>query len=141
MLWTRQLRWRAGSYPKNLASWIGDAIERYVVWLSEQNYAARNVFGVPILLRFGEYAQSAGASNGVEMPEWAVDSGKYWDPKKFIRLCRDAHVEIIEVKSKNMSGDAMFPFRDRSCPEGFSALFPPNGWFLLFCLHELPYTG
>ena len=44
------------------ASWIGDAIERYVVWLSEQNYASRNVFvRVPILLRFGEFAQGAGA--------------------------------------------------------------------------------
>jgi hypothetical protein len=25
------------------ASWIGDAVERYVAWLGEQNYAARNV--------------------------------------------------------------------------------------------------
>ena len=40
------------------ASWIGDAIERYVAWLGEQNYAARNIFvRVPILLRFGEFAQ------------------------------------------------------------------------------------
>ena len=32
------------------ASWIGDAIERYVAWLAEQSYAARNVFArVPIL--------------------------------------------------------------------------------------------
>jgi hypothetical protein len=26
------------------SSWIGDAIERYVAWLSERNYASRNVF-------------------------------------------------------------------------------------------------
>ena len=38
-------------------SWIGEAIERYVVWLAEQNYAARNVsFRVPVLVRFGEFA-------------------------------------------------------------------------------------
>ena len=26
------------------SSWIGEAIERYVGWLAEQHYAARNVF-------------------------------------------------------------------------------------------------
>ena len=51
------------------ASWIGDPIERYVSWLGEQNYAARNVFvRVPILLRFGQYAQEAGASSWEELP-------------------------------------------------------------------------
>ena len=46
------------------ASWIGEAIERYVVWLTEQNYAARNVsFRVPVLVRFGEFARTAGANN------------------------------------------------------------------------------
>jgi site-specific recombinase XerD len=51
------------------ASWIGDAIERYVVWLGEQNYAARNVFArVPILLRFGEFAQKAQASGWEDLP-------------------------------------------------------------------------
>lgn len=51
------------------ASWIGDAIERYVAWLSERNYAPRNVFvRVPILLRFGEFAQGAGAKTWEELP-------------------------------------------------------------------------
>ena len=51
------------------ASWIGDAIERYVAWLGEQGYAARNVFvRVPILLRFGQYAQEAGANRWEELP-------------------------------------------------------------------------
>jgi len=51
------------------ASWIGDAIERYVVWLSERNYASRNVFvRVPILLRFGEFAKEAGAKTWEELP-------------------------------------------------------------------------
>ena len=45
------------------ASWIGDPIERYVVWLAEQSYAARNVsLRVPVLLRFGEFARTAGAN-------------------------------------------------------------------------------
>ena len=49
------------------ASWIGDPIERYVVWLGEQSYAVRNVFvRVPILIRFGEFAQQAGAMSWEE---------------------------------------------------------------------------
>ena len=51
------------------ASWIGDAIERYVAWLCEQNYAARNIFvRVPILLRFGEFAQGVGARSWERTP-------------------------------------------------------------------------
>lgn len=50
-------------------SWIGDAIERYVVWLDEQGYAARNVLiRVPLLVRFGEFAQRAGADSWEELP-------------------------------------------------------------------------
>ena len=37
------------------ASWIGDAIDRYVGWLTDRNCAARTVFfRVPVLVRFGE---------------------------------------------------------------------------------------
>lgn len=51
------------------ASWIGDAIERYVAWLGEQNYAARNVFvRVPILMRFGDFARISGARRLDELP-------------------------------------------------------------------------
>jgi len=51
------------------ASWLGDAIERYVVWLNEQNYAARNVaFRVPVLVRFGKFSRELGASNLAELP-------------------------------------------------------------------------
>jgi integrase/recombinase XerD len=51
------------------ASWIGDPIERYVVWLGERSYAARNVFvRVPILIRFVEFAQRTGASRWEELP-------------------------------------------------------------------------
>jgi integrase/recombinase XerD len=51
------------------ASWIGEAIEGYVVWLTEQKYAARNVaFRVPVLVRFGEFTRSSGANNLDELP-------------------------------------------------------------------------
>ena len=45
------------------SSWIGESIERYVAWLAEQNYAARNVFfRVPVLVHFGEFARESGAT-------------------------------------------------------------------------------
>ncbi len=51
------------------ASWIGDVIERYVVWLTEQHYAARNVsFRVPVLVRFGDFAQTSGARKLTDLP-------------------------------------------------------------------------
>lgn len=51
----------------------------------------------------------------VDMPEWASDLGKYFDPKKFVQLCREAYVDVIELKTKNAVGDAMFPFKGRPC--------------------------
>ena len=51
------------------ASWIAGAIERYVAWLTEHRYAARNVFRrVPILRRFGDYARDAGATAWEQLP-------------------------------------------------------------------------
>jgi site-specific recombinase XerD len=45
------------------SSWIGDAIERYVCWLSEHAYRARCVVHrVPLLVRFGEFARQRGAA-------------------------------------------------------------------------------
>ena len=51
------------------SSWIGDAIERYVSWLTEQKYATRSIFiRVPLLIRFGESAQRAGAKILADLP-------------------------------------------------------------------------
>ena len=55
-------------------SWIGKSIEKYVVWLSEQGYAARTVHKrVPLLRRFGEVAWDRGARELKELPDH-VDS-------------------------------------------------------------------
>lgn len=52
------------------SSWIGGPIEQYVVWLSGQGYAPRNVFRrVPILVRFGAFAQASGAGRLEELPD------------------------------------------------------------------------
>ncbi len=51
-------------------SWIGEAIERYVEWLTNQRYAPRNmVRRVPILVRFGQYAWDHDARSVEQLPE------------------------------------------------------------------------
>jgi len=51
-------------------SWIGEPIERYVTWLTEQHYATRNVHRrVPLLMRFGAFAQAHGATSWPELPD------------------------------------------------------------------------
>jgi site-specific recombinase XerD len=51
------------------ASWLGEAIERYVTWLTEKGYAARNVFRrVPILVQFAEFARARGAKKHEDLP-------------------------------------------------------------------------
>jgi integrase/recombinase XerD len=51
------------------ASWLGEAIEGYVVWLTEQKYAARNVaFRVPVLVRFADFARRSGANKFDDLP-------------------------------------------------------------------------
>ena len=43
------------------SSWLGDAIEGYVVWLAENGYAARNVHHrVPMLMHFAQFARDRG---------------------------------------------------------------------------------
>ena len=49
--------------------WIGEPIERYVAWLNEKNYARRTVFiRVPLLVRFGRFAQNSGATSLDDLP-------------------------------------------------------------------------
>lgn len=51
------------------ASWLGPAIEQYVMWLTERGHAARNLaHRVPLLLRFGTFAQARGATRYADLP-------------------------------------------------------------------------
>jgi integrase/recombinase XerD len=76
-------------------SWLGEAIERYVTWLSERGYAARNVFcRVPILLQFGEYARARGATTVAELPMQVDAFVEHWlvrqDDRRLSRSVRPA---------------------------------------------------
>ena len=60
------------------ACWIGDAIERYVTWLAENDYAHRNVFfRVPVLVRF-EFAHTCGASRRDKLPAHVEPFVQHW---------------------------------------------------------------
>ena len=88
------------------ASWIGDAIERYVIWLEEQKYARRNVFArVPILLRFGEFAHEAGASSWEELPAHIDSFVEAWlkrQGRKYSRLQQQAAARGIRNPIQQM---------------------------------------
>lgn len=61
------------------ASWIGEPIERYVQWLTEQGYAARNVYRrVPILRHFGEFAQQHGAESYEDLQDFVEQFVNQW---------------------------------------------------------------
>lgn len=51
------------------ASWIGEAIERYVEWLNAEGYGNRTVVRrVPLLMKFGEFAWMHGARSLDDLP-------------------------------------------------------------------------
>ena len=61
------------------ASWIGEPIERYAVWLSERGYAPRTVLRrVPVLGRFGEFARARGATKWECLPEHVEGFVQTW---------------------------------------------------------------
>ena len=52
------------------SSWLGEPIERYVVWLSSQDYAPNHIRSrVPILKRFAQFVWSRGGRTFEELPE------------------------------------------------------------------------
>ena len=70
------------------SSWLSEPIERYVQWLDERGYSPRNVYRrVPILRRFGEFAQQRGAKRWTDLPSlvepfvacWVREHGKQYE--------------------------------------------------------------
>jgi integrase/recombinase XerD len=56
------------------ASWIGEEVERYVVWMAERGYSSRCVFRrVPLVVAFGEFARARGAGTVEELPAYVED--------------------------------------------------------------------
>lgn len=64
-------------------SWIGEAIERYVIWLTKNGYASRSIFHrVPILMHFGKFAQTRGAKTWDELPEYVSPFANTWTKER-----------------------------------------------------------
>lgn len=52
-------------------AWLGEAIERYVVWLHEHGYAAHSILArVPLLVQFSAFAQARGATTWEQLPAY-----------------------------------------------------------------------
>ena len=86
--------------------WIGDAIERYVGWLTEQKYAPRSIFiRVPLLIRFGESAQRAGAKVLADLPAhvepfvtaWLAQDGKQYSEVQRVAALRGIRGPIQQM--------------------------------------------
>jgi integrase/recombinase XerD len=61
------------------ACWLFEPIQRYVVWLDSNGYAARNVRGrVPLLMRFAEFAQKRGAKSPGSLPRHVQPFVEEW---------------------------------------------------------------
>lgn len=61
------------------ASWLGDPIERYVIWLTERDYSPRNIWRrVPLLMHFGDFAQSRGCSSYDNLPAFIEPFAEQW---------------------------------------------------------------
>ena len=71
------------------ACWLGEPIERYVAWLHEQGYAARNVLArVPIVMRFADHAKARGAQTLADLPDHVRSFVEQWLRERGSR-CRD----------------------------------------------------
>lgn len=61
------------------ASWIGEPIERYIVWLTENGYSSRTILRrVPILMHFGAYARARGAKTWDDLPAYVASFRDRW---------------------------------------------------------------
>ena len=57
------------------SSWLGEPIEKYVIWLRENKYANRNVYRrVPILVQFAITPGRKDAGNGLTCQRLSISS-------------------------------------------------------------------
>jgi site-specific recombinase XerD len=72
------------------ASWLGEPIERYVEWLTVQDYRPSCVSRrVPILMRFAEFARAHGATSWEQLPSQVDPFAAHW-MERHGRHCRTA---------------------------------------------------
>ena len=119
------------------SSWIGKGIEDYVAWLRERKYRDRCVLHrIPILMQFGEFARSRGATRWEDLPdhvesfvrnqvaERAKPGAPVWRRKKAGQCIRNPIQQMLRLLVPEYSGAGRprkpeNPFAD--CAAGFFA--------------------
>ena len=112
------------------AHWLGEPVERYVIWMHDQGYAARNVFRrVPLLLHFGDYAKARGAQTWPDLPphvqgfveDWVREHGKDCRTerarKRVINTVRGPTEQMLRLLLPGFTGTGRgrpFPFSNQA---------------------------
>lgn len=89
------------------SSWLGLAIEQYLAWLHGRGYAARHLAQrVPILLRFGTFAQAQGAQRWTDLPAYVDSFVEFWmhrpDRRRATELLRPRRPREIRGQIEHM---------------------------------------
>jgi site-specific recombinase XerD len=80
---------RPATIDRIRTSWISGPVEQYVTSLADKGYAARNVFHrVPVLVRFGAFAQEHGAKSVEDLPSHVDAFVEWWTEQRGSR-CRN----------------------------------------------------
>lgn len=111
------------------ASWLSEPIEQYVQWLDGQGYSPRCVHRrVPILRRFGEFAQQRGARQWTDLPAhveafvacWVHERGKHYEePPRWVgheaRTPIKQMLKLIlpEFEGRGRSANRVDPFHEQ----------------------------
>lgn len=108
---------RPGTVDRIRASWLADAIERYVSWLTDRGYAARTIWRrVPLLVHFGDFARQQGAAAIDDLPrhveafitEWVADrhpcSTDQQARKRLAKELRTPVEQMLEVVASGFVG-------------------------------------
>jgi site-specific recombinase XerD len=111
------------------SSWIGEAIVTYVTWLTEQDYAARTVYRrVPILMRFGAFAQQQGARQWTDLPAYVQPFVTAWHkaqgPKDLTAKSRNQRAPAVANPIRQMPRLVVADFQPGSRPRKLSHPFP-----------------
>ena len=117
------------------SSWLGEPIERYVTWLSENQYSPRNVFRrVPILVQFARFAWDRGCRQWTELPAVVVPFAASWEhehgggskaDKARDKIYNSAISPVRQMLALLLPG---FQGKGPARPEPFSVLAP--GFFI-----------
>lgn len=122
------------------ASWIGEPIEQYVQWLSENGYVDRNVYRrVPILRQFGEFTQHHGAKSYEDLQafvepfvtQWVNERGSHY--KEIPRWVEHEARTPIEQMLRLILPDFIGKGRSRKVKEPFLEQTPD---FFLYLREE-----